>query len=138
MPQPKSLNDLLDIIPESRKVNAIKHNLKDSIFIALLSVICNADNYVGIQLFGEIHEDILKQFLELPSHDAFDDVFSAIAPIQLLECLPQWLHALHTELKEAGLVAIDGKIICRSKKINQEKATHVITAFSSELQLVLG
>ena len=66
MPQLKSLNDLLDIIPEPHKVNAIKHNLKDSIFIALLSVICNADNYVGMQIFGETHEDILKQFLELP------------------------------------------------------------------------
>ena len=141
MPHPKSLNDLLDTIPEPRKGNAIKHNLKDIIFIALLSVICNADSYVGMQIFGETHEDILKQFLELPygipSHDTFGDVFSAIDPIQLSNCFSQWLHALHTELKDAELVAIDGKTIRRSKS-QTKKATHVVTAFSSELQLVLG
>ena len=79
-----SLYDLLDEVEEPRRGNAIKHNLKDIIFIGLLSTICNADDFTGMQIFGETHKELFEQFLELPhgipSHDTFDDVFQPLIP----------------------------------------------------------
>ena len=46
-----SLYDLLDEVKEPRHGNAIRHNLKDSIIIGLLSTICNADDFTGMQIF---------------------------------------------------------------------------------------
>jgi len=136
-----TLYDLLDEVEEPRRGNAIKHNLKDIIFIGLLSTICNADDFTGMQIFGETHKELFEQFLELPhgipSHDTFDDVFSAIDPQQLASCFEQWLSLLYSDLKDARLVAVDGKTIRRSKS-QTKKATHVVTAFSSDLKLVLG
>lgn len=142
MPESKpSLYELLDGVGEPRRGNAIKHNLKDIIVIGLLSVICNADDYTGMQVFGETHKELLQDFLELPngipSHDTFGDVFSAIDPQQLAACFQQWLSMLRAELSDAKLVAIDGKTI-RASKSQTKQATHVVTAFSSDLQMVLG
>ena len=96
-----SLYELLDGVEEPRRGNAIKHNLKDIIIIGVLSTICNADDFTGMQIFGETHKELLEQFLELPngipSHDTFGDVFSAIDPEQLTACFEQWLSLLRTD-----------------------------------------
>lgn len=137
----KSLCELLDGVSDPRRGNAIRHNLKDILIIGLLSVICNADDYTGMQIFGETHEEVLKNFLELPhgipSHDTFGDVFSSIDPQQLGNCFGEWIEMLRSELSKAKLVAIDGKTI-RGSRCGAKKATHVVTAFSSDLKLVLG
>jgi hypothetical protein len=47
--------------------------------IAILGVICGADNFVEIEHFGLAKEEWLKSFLDLehgiPSHDTFGRVF---------------------------------------------------------------
>lgn len=136
-----SLYELLEEIEEPRRGNAIKHNLKDILIIGLLSTICNADDFTGMQIFGETHQKLLEQFLELPhgipSHDTFGNVFSAIAPEQLAACFEQWISLLRSDLNEAKLIAVDGKTIRRSKS-QSKKAAHVVTAFSSDLKLIFG
>ncbi len=88
-------------------------------------------------LFGKTHENLLRNFLELPygipSADTFERVFSRLNPQTLAAQFLDWID----ELKETLIVSIDGKTIRRSKG-NGKKAKHVVTAFASELQLVLG
>ena len=49
----------------------------DIIVIAVCAVICGADTWEDIELFGEAKHEWLKQFLELPnglpSHDTFGE-----------------------------------------------------------------
>ena len=70
----KTLLELLAEIPDHRKGNTIKHNLSDILTTGILAIMCNADTFTGMQLFGETHKDALSEILELPhgipSHDA--------------------------------------------------------------------
>lgn len=72
----------------------------------------------------------------IPSHDVFGDVFSRLDVKALEQCFQWWLQDFREEVAEP-IVAIDGKTIRRSKSVMQ-RAKHVVTAYSSDLQLVLG
>ena len=56
------------------------HKLLDILVIAICAVICGADTWVDVELFGRSKAAWLKGFLELPngipSHDTFGRVFS--------------------------------------------------------------
>jgi len=59
-----------------------EHKLIDIIAIAICAVICGAEGWVDIELFGKSKLAWLKTFLELPngipSHDTFGRVFARI------------------------------------------------------------
>jgi len=136
----KSIIEILSDVPDYRKGNAIRHHLEDILAIGLFSVICNGNTFADMELFGETHEETLKNFLELPhgipSHDTFEEVFAKIDPKELAKIFGVWIEELKDKLKGTG-VSIDGKTIRRSRG-KDKKAVHVVTAFASELQLVLG
>ena len=53
---------------EDPRVDRTKlHKLLDILVIAICAVICGADNWQEVQLFGEAKETWLKTFLELPN-----------------------------------------------------------------------
>ena len=136
----KNIIEILGEVPDYRRGNAIRHNLEDILAIGLFSMICNGNTFADMELFGETHEETLKKFLELPhgipSHDTFEDVFAKLNPKALSKIFGVWVAQLKDKLKGAG-VSIDGKTIRRSRG-KDKKAVHVVTAFASELQLVLG
>lgn len=136
----KTLLELLSELPDHRVGNAIKHNLTDIVAIGILAILCNANTFVGMQLFGETHEQELRELLELPngipSHDVFGDVFSRLDTAALEKCFEEWIAGMQDTLNQKH-IAIDGKTIRRSQS-PKHKASHVITAYSSDMQLVLG
>ncbi len=71
-----------------------RHKLIDIITITICAVICNADGWTDIELFGKSKHKWFKNFLELPngipSHDTFSRVFSLLNLEKLQECF----HAL--------------------------------------------
>lgn len=75
--------------------NAIRHQLKDIVAIGILAILCNANTFVGMRLFGETHEKELREVLELPhgipSHDVFGDVFSRLDTSPLEQCFEEWV-----------------------------------------------
>lgn len=137
----QTLDEILEEIEEPRRGNAIKHILKDILMIGILSIVCTADTFTGMEIFAQIHEKVLREFLELPygipSHDTFGDVFSTLDSKQLSGCFEKWICQLRNDINAAELVSIDGKTIRGSKSLGN-RATHVVTAFASELKLVLG
>jgi len=119
-----------------------EHLLKDIIAIAILAIISGADGWVAIEAYGHAKYEWLKSFLELangiPSHDTFSRVFSRIEPEQFQECFLSWVNSIVKEL-ELEVIAIDGKTMKQSYDRNhQQKALHIVTAWSSSHQLVLG
>jgi hypothetical protein len=119
-----------------------EHLLKDIIAIAILAIISGADGWVAIEAYGNAKYEWLKSFLELPngipSHDTFSRVFARIEPQQFQECFLSWVNAIVGEL-ELNVIAIDGKTMKQSYDRNdQQKALHIVTAWSSSHQLVLG
>ena len=132
-----TIAEVFERVPDYRKGNAIRHKLSDILMIGLLTIISNGDEYTAMTLFGETHEALLKEFLELPhgipSEDTFERVFAKLNP----KVLAAEFIAFIDEIKGSLNIAIDGKTV-RGSKGAGKKAKHIVTAFASELQLVLG
>ena len=66
------------------------HQLLDILVIAICAVICGADDWVEVELFGNAKLTWLRTFLELPngipSHDTFGRVFARLNPEQFQQC----------------------------------------------------
>ena len=79
--------------------------------IVICAVICNADGWVEIELFGQSKADWFKTFLDLPngipSHDTFGRVFAALDPQAFEACFMSWVKSL-CEDTAGDIVAIDG------------------------------
>ena len=87
------------------------HALGDILAIMICAVICGADEWTEIELFGKAKLEWLRTFLELPngipSHDTFGRVFSRLDPVQLERCFGKWIANL-AEASGGKLIAVDG------------------------------
>lgn len=134
--------EILREVPDPRNGNAKRHKLEDILTIAILAVLCDCTQFTEMQLFGEEREEWLRGFLSLengiPSHDTFGDVFSAIDPEALRAGFMEWVETVRERIR-GEVVAVDGKTICASKSVAQnKKAVHVVSAWAAENGLVLG
>ena len=119
-----------------------RHTLLDIITIALCGIICGADSWVDIELFGKCKEDWFRTFLELPngipSHDTFGDVFARLDPEQFQRCFMEWVQAV-AQVTQGEVVAIDGKTVRRSHdRTLGKKAIHMVNVWASSNGLALG
>ena len=119
-----------------------RHQLLDVITVAICAVICGADSWVHVEMFGKSKEEWFRTFLELgngiPSHDTFGDVFSRLDPDGFQECFMEWSQAV-ANLLPGEVVAIDGKTVRRSHdKRAGRKAIHLVSAWASANTLTLG
>ena len=77
-------------IDDPRIERTKRHKLIDILTIAILSVICGADSWVGMESFGKAKHQWLKKILELPngipSHDTFARVFARLNPEEFQNC----------------------------------------------------
>jgi predicted transposase YbfD/YdcC len=127
---------------DPRSDHTRRHKLIDIITIALCGVICGADSWVDIELFGKSKAGWLKGFLELPngipSHDTFGRVFARLDAQQFRDCFLEWVQALRA-MTRGQVIAIDGKTLRRSHDKSLGKgAIHMVSAWASENRLVLG
>ena len=129
-------------ITDPRIKNKIHHNLIDILVIAVCAIICGADAWKDIEVFGKAKHEWLSTFLELPngipSHDTFGRVFSLISPKEFQENFVQWVQAAAT-VSDGQIVPIDGKTLRRSYDSASGKAAiHMVSAWASKSKLVLG
>ena len=129
-------------IRDPRIGNAKRHKLIDILVIAICGVICGADGWSDIELFGKNKRGWLEQFLELPkgipSHDTFGRVFALIDPQEFRRSFMEWVQAIN-ELTQGQVVAVDGKQLRGSgDKANGREAINLVSAWATANQLVLG
>jgi predicted transposase YbfD/YdcC len=111
--------------------------------IASCAVICGADGWVQLALFGRSKLQWFSSFLELPSgtpsHDTFGRVFARLDPDALEARFTAWINSLAQSAK-GKLVAIDGKAIRRSFEHAWDKSgmAHLVSAFVGANRLVFG
>jgi predicted transposase YbfD/YdcC len=128
-------------LEDPRPGRNVVHRLSDLVAIALLAVLCGADNWVEVATWGLCNLEWLRTFLPLPdgiaSHDTFGRVFGRMAPASFERCFVNWTAALAQS--DCRLIAIDGKTLRHSFDHAAGKAAiHMISAWSQENQLVLG
>lgn len=129
-------------VKDPRIERSKRHKLIDIFLIAICGVICGADSWVDIEMFGKSKLDWLKTFLKLPngipSHDTFGRVFAAINPEEFEKSFMEWVQAIN-ELTQGQVIAIDGKQLRGSMdNENGKNAIYMVSAWATENELVLG
>lgn len=137
------LLDWLDYIEDIRQTSKVRHKLKDILVIVLFATLAGADDWVEIQLFAQCQKEYLKKYIELehgiPSHDTLCRVMSMISPDVLQQLYGKWQELLNREEGEIlkKIICIDGKTM-RSNGTKQQRANHVVSAWSKEDGYCLG
>lgn len=139
---PRGLLRYFQDLPDPRMNRTKLHSLTDILAIAILAVICGAEGFAQIALFGKSKLPWLKTFLELPnglpSHDTFGRVLAALDPDAFERCMIAWTGAL-AQAMGGRLIALDGKTLRRSfQAAGGRAAIHMISAWCDSNRLVLG
>jgi predicted transposase YbfD/YdcC len=129
-------------ITDPRVDRTKEHKLVDIIGIALCAVICGAENWVDVELYGNSKIAWLTTFLELPhgipSHDTFGRVFGKIDAQEFQKVFFEWVIAVN-DLIEGQIINIDGKCLRGSDdKGIGKRAIYMVSAWASENEIVLG
>lgn len=136
------LTERFSALEDPRTGRAKRHNLTDVVTIAICAVICGADSWVDVEMFGKSKEEWLSRLLDLPngipSHDTFGRVFARLDSVQFERCFKEWVATVN-EVLEGQVVAIDGKTVRGSRDGTVGKsAIHLVSAWASANRLILG
>ena len=131
-----------DSLPDPRIDRNKWHRLTDMITIAVCAVLCNADTWVDVELFGNAKLAWFRSFLALPhgipSHDTFGRVFARINPERFQACFLDWVQVAFP-MSANQVIAIDGKTVRGSHdRANGRAALHMVSAWAAENRLVIG
>lgn len=129
------------IIPDPRKDRNQIYTVFDLITVAILGILCGADDWVEVNLWNIANIEWLKQFgiclNGVPSHNTLNRFFRYLDPKTFEKCFISWTQKVAKVV--GGVIALDGKTLCNSEdSTNGVKAIHVVSAFSAENNIVLG
>jgi predicted transposase YbfD/YdcC len=129
-------------VKDPRKDRTKQHMLVDILVIAICAIICGAEGWVDIELYGNSKLTWLKTFLALPhgipSHDTFGRVFSMVDAQQFQLAFYEWVLAVN-EIIRGQIINIDGKCLRGSddQKLGK-RAIYMVSAWATENEIVLG
>ncbi|MBC8161938.1 MAG: ISAs1 family transposase [Roseiflexaceae bacterium] len=129
-------------VADPRVARTREHELLDVFTIAICAVICGADSWTDMELFGNAKRAWLGRFLLLPngipSHDTFSRVFARIDPAQFQACFLAWVQTLVAR-SDGQVVAVDGKTLRHSGDTTGGHAPiHMVSAWATDNHVVLG
>ena len=141
----KDFIEKLDFIEaeDGRQQSKVRHRLKDILVIVLFATFADADDWVEIAMFAQIHEAYLRQYIRLengvPSHDTIQRAMAMIDPGVL-----QQLQGKFQEMMNQGegeklkkIIAIDGKTM-RGNSQGDIAPSHVVSAWCKEDGVCIG
>lgn len=128
-------------LPDPRKSRNQIYPLIDIIGVAIIGILCSGNDWVNVVKWANAYENWFQSvglcLNGVPSHDTIGRFFRLVDPKSFETCFVQWIQTLADKI--SGVIAIDGKTICNSNNsFNNKKATHIVTAFSAENDIVLG
>lgn len=117
------------------------HSLKDIIGLTICAVLSGCNDWEEIEIYGQSKESWLKQFLALPngipSHDTINRLFASLNPTELQTCFIDWVQSI-AGISNGKVVSIDGKRLCNAGTGGKKAIIHMVSAWSSENNMVLG
>jgi predicted transposase YbfD/YdcC len=140
-PQLRLLLDHLGAIKDTRQSWKVAYPLREVLFLVVCGTIASGDDYDDIVDWGEAHLPLLRRFSEfhfgIPCADWLRTVMNRIDTELFAACFSSWVAECWPD--KPGLVAIDGKTSRRSHDRKRgQKALHLVSAFATTRQLVLG
>ena len=129
-------------VPDPRSKRQARHDLSELLTVAVCAVLCGANDFVDVALWGKSNLAWLRKFLKLkagaPSHDTFCRVLAMIDPAAFEAAFLRWVGVLVPALAPGSVVAIDGKTSRRSGGKDTSGPLHMVSAFAAGMGLVLG
>lgn len=117
------------------------HPLDNIVFISIAAVICGTETWEEIEDFGYAKFHWLSTILDMtngvPSHDTFNRFFSSLEPGVFEEHFIKWVQSIVGKV-EQEFVSIDGKTIRRASKMLDSSGIHIVSAWASNNEAVLG
>jgi predicted transposase YbfD/YdcC len=117
------------------------HPMPEILLLTLCAVICGAESWDDIELFGKSKLMFLCQYLPyesgIPSDDTLRRFFRAIDTTQFQRLFVKWIQAWLSPEVAGKVVAIDGKTL-RGSHDGEQLPIHLVSAFASEAGIVLG
>lgn len=109
------------------------------LLVTLMAVLCGAEGWEDIELFGKEKLKYLRTFLPydngVPSDDTLRRFFRRINPKMFQERFAAWAESL--KINGQKFIAIDGKV-SRHSFDGDQPPLHTVSAFASEARLVLA
>ena len=138
----ESILPFLENISDPRVDRTKKHLLSDILAITICAVICGAEGWEDIEIYGEANEQWLRTFLELPhgipSHDTLARVFAKLEPLEFQNAFQAWIKNIQTS-SSRQVIAIDGKTLRHSfDTAAQKSAIHMVSAWAADSGIVFG
>ena len=135
-----ALVDMLSELDDPRQPsNGTRHDFQELLVMTISAVLSDCDTIEDVAAWSRAHTGWLRQFLVLkngiPSEDTFLRVFRLLDPKQFESCFRRWVSHLIPNL--SGTIAVDGKTV-RGSGGGGETAIHMVSAFATNLGLVLG
>ena len=141
-PTSPSLVETMGTLEDFRVERTKLHPLTDILVLSVMAVICGADSFVAIALFGRLNEEWLRTFLDLPhgipSHDTLGRVFARLDAARFEACFRDWVQAAF-QLTGGQVVPIDGKCLRGSHDRGRGlEPLHLVSAWAEANRLVLA
>lgn len=138
-----TLTSYFNDMEDPRGGNAPRHNFCDLMTISLLCALCGGETAVDMELFGQMKEDFLREFLELPHgipcHDAYSRLFRVMKPTSFQGFFDKFRADFAAGAGDEPAIAIDGKEMRRSfDKAAERSNMNIVTAFAHGARLTLG
>lgn len=132
--------DCLSTIDDPRRPsNGTLHDFREILVMAIAAVLSDCDTVEDIAFWARAKEGWLRRFLSLkngvPSEETFLRTLRALDPTQFERAFRRWVGGIVGTL--GGTLAVDGKTV-RGSGSGGESAIHMVSAYATELGLVLG
>ena len=135
----KGFLDYSQDLPDPRIDRKKLHRVDEILLLTLTAVICGAEGWQDIELFGQQKLGYLRKFLPyangVPSDDTLRRLFRRINPQEFQKRFTVWAENLKTEVQR--LISIDGKV-SRHSFDGYKSPLYTVSAFASEARLVLA
>jgi len=130
-------------VPDCRDEKNRLYDASELVFISLVAVLCGSETWNEIEEFCEYNfkyfKDRLPNLRGIPSHDTLNRFFSVLDPSWFEKVFRSWVSDICEKIP--GVVAIDGKAVCRnpSDRSNSVKnRLYMVSAWSEANGLCLG
>jgi predicted transposase YbfD/YdcC len=133
------MDELAGLADPRKPSNGTRHDFQEMLVMTIAAVLSDCDTMEDVVEWSRMHESWLRRFMALkngvPSEDTFLRIFRLLDPKGFEACFRRWVGQVVTQLN--GTIAVDGKTV-RGSGTGGEQAIHMVSAFATELGLVLG
>ena len=133
------MDELAGLADPRKPSNGTRHDFQELLVMTIAAVLSDCDTMEDVVEWSRMHESWLRRFMVLkhgiPPEDTFLRIFRLLDPKGFEACFRRWVGQVVTQLN--GTIAVDGKTV-RGSGTGGEQAIQMVSAFATELGLVLG